>query len=79
MLILGVIMGWVESVYWQAGCDKPRDIDGEPVDSDAYSETPDIPVDIPIDIPEAYKRHIPVLEPDSQTPKSADRYVRIRR
>jgi hypothetical protein len=31
------------------------------------------------EIPECYRRNIPVLEPDTMTPKSADAYVRSRR
>ena len=50
--------------------DKQPDIPAEPVDSDAYSDEPDIPVDIP-----DFYKPIPVLEPDD-TPLIADAYVR---
>ena len=64
-VILGVYMGWLESVTR----DKPRDIPDP--DSDAYMETPDISCDIP----ERYQRHVP-YEPCPPAVEEAERVVR---
>ena len=47
-----------------------QDMDGEP-EKQLTATDASLP-----DIPDFYKRHISVLEPDTETPKSADSYVR---
>lgn len=61
LVILGVYMGWVESVYGKKHSDNP----------------PDDPPDAPPEIPEFLLRPelIPIKEPDD-TPLLADAYLR---
>ncbi len=57
-----------------------QDIDGEPscLDESVIDFCREVDGER-VYIPERYARNIPVLEPDTMTPKSADAYVRSRR